>query len=166
MNAIRRAVNSARLLESHDTYEGSAQMTSLYIKKYSKNQIGWSVGNSLANSKFTLFFPTLWGKHARALLSCVRRQRFKYVEMKRERERKLGKGHRLLRDMFLFGKWHLPASWDLRASTWHVRVETSFSLFSNFSIVSGEKKKKQQKVSRLENTMITISVLMQAFGLM
>lgn len=48
MNAIRRTVNSARLPESHDTYEGSAQMTSLYIKKYSKNQIGWLVENPLS----------------------------------------------------------------------------------------------------------------------
>ena len=39
----------------------------------------------------------------------------------------------------------LPPIWDLRASTWEVRVETSFSLFSNFSIVSEGKKRKKKK---------------------
>lgn len=78
MNAIRRAVNSARLPESHDTYEGSAQMTSLYIKKYSKFQR--LVENPLANSKFPLFFQHCEGN---MLERCYRVwQRFKYVEMK------------------------------------------------------------------------------------
>lgn len=44
-------------------------------------------------------------------------------------------------------KRHLPVICDLRASTCAVRVETSFSLFNSFSIVSEEEHKQPQLAS-------------------
>lgn len=52
---------------------------------------------------------------------------------------------------------HLPAVWDLRASTCDVRVETSFSLFNNFSIVSEEKTKRQEAFKKQQRCRFTRS---------
>lgn len=54
----------------------------------------------------------------------------------------------------------LPPICDLRASTWEVRVETSFSLFSSFSIVSAEKQHNSHETPRSQNVpMIQISAV-------
>lgn len=54
----------------------------------------------------------------------------------------------------------LPPICDLRASTWEVRVETSFSLFSSFSIVSAEKQQNSHETPRSQNApMIQISAV-------
>lgn len=85
--------------------------------------------------------------------------RFKLSET-RDFERKDGRGCESSRLLdLLWRRWHLPAIWDLRASTCDVRVETSFSLFNNFSIVSEEKTKRQEALKEQQRCSLKSHVI-------
>lgn len=78
----------------------------------------------------------------------------------RDFERKDGRGCESSRLLdLLWRRWHLPAIWDLRASTCDVRVETSFSLFNNFSIVSEEKTKRQEALKKQQRCSLKSHVI-------
>lgn len=141
----------------NDTNEGHylnmTQITSLYIEKCVTDR----QAILQPNIKFSLVFnsgrKTLYSEinspsgYTKTLVTLVTRydplQRLKHFEI--SCHEKPAKKKVAWCSWTHSGKWHLPPFCDLRASTWEVRAETSFSLFNSFSIVSEERQNSVNK---------------------
>lgn len=160
-NTFPRAMNSAWLSEN----KASSRRTNMHIFLFFLfiERESWQVlslkpkleGNAAGKYQASPLFILKWNT-CMWKTQCLRRNSIfqDILSRKRWKNKDVGElGKRALRAC-------LPPICDLRASTWEVRVETSFSLFSSFSIVSAEKQHNSHETPRSHNApMIQISAV-------
>lgn len=151
-------MNSAWLSEN----KASSRRTNMHIFLFIERE-SWQVlslkpkleGNAAGKYQASPLFILKWNT-CTWKTQCLRRNSIfqDILSRKRWKNKDVGElGKRALRAC-------LPPICDLRASTWEVRVETSFSLFSSFSIVSAEKQHNSHEMPRSHNApMIQISAV-------